>query len=94
MLKTTNRFARGAKIIRLLANSVSRHAASNTSLDVRRKQRLCYQQVFLHSAGLVAVSAHVTSTVVRFLVITDGETYAKISLYNYRVGNYCRFACY
>jgi len=43
---------------------VSRHAASNKSLDVRRKQRLCYQQVFLTQTGLVAVSAHVTSAVI------------------------------
>jgi hypothetical protein len=63
MLKTTNGFARGAKYIRLFRNSVEPNAASNKSLDVRRKQRLSYRVDLLLSAGLAAVSAHVTSAV-------------------------------
>ena len=40
--------------------------ASNKSMNVRAKQRLCYERVFLLSAGLVAVSPHVISAVRRF----------------------------
>ena len=41
-------------------------AMSNKSLDVRAKQRLCYQRVFLPLACMVAVSPHVISAVRRF----------------------------
>jgi len=40
-------------------------------MDVRAKQRLCYQQVFLLLAGLAAVSPHVISIVSRFLVFSN-----------------------
>jgi hypothetical protein len=45
--------------------------AYNNSMDVRRKQRLCYRVVFLLLTGLVAVSAHVISAVGRFLVKSE-----------------------
>ena len=44
-------------------------------MDVRRKQRLCYQGVFLTQTCVMAVSAHVIS-IVRFLEQT-GETMKK-----------------
>ena len=39
------------------------NAPSNNSMDVRAKQRLCYQRVFWTQAGLVAVSPHVISII-------------------------------
>jgi hypothetical protein len=40
-------------------------------MDVRAKQRLCYQRRPLLLAGLVAVSPHVISAVSRFVVKSD-----------------------
>jgi hypothetical protein len=37
--------------------------AANNSMDVRAKQRLCYQRVFLTRSCVVAVSPHVSSAV-------------------------------
>ena len=70
MLKTTNGFARGAKIVRLLANSAKDNAASNTSLDVRAKQLLCLERRRLNLRLLLAVSTHVISTVRRLRYAT------------------------
>jgi len=43
-------------------------SASNNSMDVRAKQRLSYRVVFLPFACVAAVSPHVISIVICFLV--------------------------
>ena len=68
MLKTTNGFARGAKYIQLSAARAKDHAASNRSMNVRAKQRLCYQRCSLLSRLSLAVSPHVISVVRRFVI--------------------------
>jgi hypothetical protein len=47
------------------------NAAPNNSMDVRAKQRLCYERVFLPLTCVVAVSPHVISTVGRLFDVSE-----------------------
>ena len=50
---------------------------ANKLLDVRREQRLCYRGVFLLSACVLPVPAHVNAAVRCFLVSIEIVLYAE-----------------
>ncbi len=56
-------------------------APPNKSMDVRAKQRLCFNVTLLPFACVLMVSPHVISTVGRFRLKSNGWEFGKIKLW-------------